>query len=98
MATRNLGSIDKRHDSDRTREDLLFRGILPIILPRSDRTEDIPCDFRHYRDRNRIERMFNKLKQLRRTATRYDKTRKSFLAFLNLAVVKFWLLSFVNKT
>ena len=89
---------DKGYDSDRIRENLLFRGILPVIPPRSNRTEDIPCDFRRYRDRNRIERMFNKLKQFRRIATRYDKTRKSFLAFLNLAAVKLWLPSFVNRT
>ncbi|WP_259650294.1 transposase [Gluconacetobacter diazotrophicus] len=76
----------------------LFRGILPVIPPRSNRTQDIPCDFRRYRDRNRIERMFNRLKQFRRIATRYDKTRKSFLAFLNLAAVKLWLPSFVNRT
>ncbi|MBV1835075.1 transposase [Novacetimonas pomaceti] len=48
---------DKGYDSDRIRENLLFRGILPVIPPRSNRTEDIPCDFRHYRDRNRIELM-----------------------------------------
>lgn len=89
---------DRGYDSDRIRENLLFRGILPVIPPRSNRTEDIPCDFRRYRDRNRIERMFNKLKQFRRIATRYDKTRKSFRAFLNLAAVKLWLPSFVNRT
>ncbi|MBB3884279.1 hypothetical protein GGR01_003145 [Acetobacter oeni] len=32
--------------------------------------------------------MFSKLKQFRRIATRYDKTRKSFHAFLSLAAVK----------
>ncbi|WP_216825257.1 IS5 family transposase [Komagataeibacter saccharivorans] len=89
---------DKGYDSDRIRENLLFRGILPVIPPRSNRIEDISCDFRRYRDRNRIERMFNKLKQFRRIATRYDKTRKSFLAFLNLAAVKLWLPFFVNRT
>nr|WP_255520135.1 MULTISPECIES: IS5 family transposase [Gluconobacter] len=89
---------DRGYDSDRIRENLLFRGILPVIPPRSKRTEDIPCDFRRYRDRNRIERMFNKLKQFRRIATRYDKTRKSFFALLNPAVVKLWLPSFVNRT
>jgi len=36
-------------------------------------------------DRNRIERLFNRLKQFRRVATRYDKTQKSFAAFLVLA-------------
>nr|WP_264986214.1 IS5 family transposase [Novacetimonas hansenii] len=89
---------DKGYDSDRIRETLLFRGILPVIPSRSNRKENIPCDFRCYRDRNRIERMFNKLKQFRRIATRYDKTRKSFLAFLNLAAIKLWLPSFVNRT
>ncbi|WP_200898362.1 hypothetical protein [Gluconobacter oxydans] len=43
------------YDSDRIRENLLSRGILPVILPRSNRKEDIPCDFRCYRDRNHIE-------------------------------------------
>ena len=89
---------DKGYDSDRIRENLLFRGILPVIPPRSNRTQDIPCDFRRYRDRNRIERMFNRLKQFRRIATRYDKTRKSFLAFLNLTAAKLWLPFFVNRT
>ncbi|WP_418610989.1 IS5 family transposase [Gluconobacter cerinus] len=89
---------DKGYDSDRIRENLLVRGILPIIPPRSNRTEDIPCNFRCSRDRNRIERMFNKLKQFRRIPTRYDKTRKSVLAFLNLAAVKLWRSSFVNRT
>lgn len=35
-------------------------------------------DYRRYKDRNRIERMFGKLKQQRRIATRYDKTVLSF--------------------
>ncbi|MCI1567414.1 MAG: hypothetical protein LKH73_09945 [Acetobacter peroxydans] len=72
--------------------------MLPVIPPRSNRTEDIPCDFRSYKDRNRIEQMFNKLKQFRRIATRDDRTRKSFLAFLNLAAIKLRLPSFVNRT
>ncbi|MFK4821886.1 IS5/IS1182 family transposase, partial [Ochrobactrum quorumnocens] len=44
------------------------------------------------------ERMFNRLKQFRRIATRYDKTRKSFEAFLAIAAVKIWLPHFVNMT
>jgi transposase len=38
-----------------------------------------------YRERNKIERLFGKLKQCRRVATRYDKTARNFLAFLHLA-------------
>ncbi|MEA4837254.1 MAG: transposase, partial [Rhodospirillaceae bacterium] len=45
-----------------------------------------------------IERMFNRLKQFRRIATRYDKTAKSFLGFLHLAAAKLWLPAFVNRT
>ncbi|MBS1079040.1 transposase [Gluconobacter kondonii] len=55
-------------------------------------------DWRRYEDRNRIERMFNKLKQMRRIATRYDKTALSFMSFLNIAAARLWIESFVNET
>jgi transposase len=87
---------DKGYDSDAVRENLLIQGILPIIPPKSNRRETIACDFRRYRDRNRIERMFGHLKQFRRVATRYDKTALSFASFLNLAAVRKWLPHFVN--
>jgi len=41
--------------------------------------------------------MFNKLKQFRRIATRYDKTAVSFLGFLALAAAKMWMPNFVNR-
>jgi len=41
--------------------------------------------------------MFNRLKQFRRIATRYDKTARSFLGFLCLAAAKLWIPSFVNR-
>ena len=80
------------------RQSLLIRGILPIIPPKSNRREPIACDFRRYRDRNRIERMLGFLKHQRRIATRYDKTALSFASFLNLAAVRRWLRYFVNVT
>lgn len=87
---------DKGYDGDRFRESLLIRGILPIIPPRSNRKVPEHPDYRRYRDRNRIERMFAKLKQQRRIATRYDKTVLSFESFLNLAAARLWLKAFVN--
>ncbi|MCK7615592.1 IS5/IS1182 family transposase, partial [Roseibium sp. CAU 1639] len=39
-----------------------------------------------------------KVKQFRRIATRYDKTKASFAAFLNLAAARIWLQDFVNRT
>lgn len=73
-----------------------MRDILPVILPRVNRKKPVPCDFHRYRDRNRIERMFNPLKQFRRVATCYDKTAVSYLGFLCLAAVKLWLPHLVN--
>jgi transposase len=81
---------------NRFRESLLIRGTLPIIPSRSNRKVQEHPDHRRYRDRNRVERMFGKLKQQRRIATRYDKTVLSFESFFNLAATRLWLKSFVN--
>ena len=89
---------DKGYDGDAVRQSLLLVGISPVIPPKSNRREPIPCDFGAYKDRNRIERMFNKVKQFRRIATRYDKTKASFAAFLNLAAARIWLRDFVNRS
>ena len=85
---------DKGYDGDSFRENLLMRGILPVIPPRSNRKSPEHPDYRRYKDRNRVERMFGKLKQQRRIATRYDKTVLSFESFLNLAAARLWLKAF----
>lgn len=89
---------DKGYDSDEVRARLLLKGILPVIPPKANRKQPIACDFRAYKDRNRVERMFNRLKQFRRIATRYDKTAVSFLGFLALAAAKLWMPTYVNRT
>ena len=89
---------DKGYDSDQVRCTLLMKGVLPVIPPKANRKEALACDFRAYRDRNRIERMFNHLKQARRIATRYDKTAVSFLGFLHIAASRLWLKHYVNRT
>ena len=88
---------DKGYDGDDVRSSLLMQEILPVIPSKANRREPIACDFKAYKDRNRIERMFNRLKQFRRIATRYDKTALSFIGFLCLAAAKLWLPSFVNR-
>lgn len=97
VAKPRLFLADKGYDGDSVREELLIHGIRPVIPPKANRKVPPFCDYRAYRDRNRIERMFNRLKQFRRIATRYDKTRKSFEAFLVLAAAKIWLPDFVNR-
>ena len=87
---------DKGFDGDDVRSSLLLRGISPVIPPKANRVDPPSCDFRAYKDRNRIERMFSRLKQFRRIATRYDKTKLSYAGFLALAAAQIWLPAFVN--
>ncbi|WP_416046644.1 transposase [Haematospirillum sp. H1815] len=68
-----------------------------MIPPRSNRSQPLACNILRYRDLNRIERMFNRLKLFRRIATRYDKMAKSFLGFLHLTAAKLWLPGFVKR-
>ncbi len=88
---------DKGYDSNHIRQSLLIHGILPVIPSKANRREPVPHNRDVYKQRNLVERMFNKLKQFRRIATRYDKTRKSFMAFLCIASAKLWIPSFVNR-
>jgi transposase len=44
-----------------------------------------------YRARNLVERFFNRIKQCRRVATRYDKLAANYLAFVKLASIRIWL-------
>jgi putative transposase len=76
---------DKAYDADRLIETLSNRRITVVIPPTASRAIRRPCDFALYRERNLIERFFNKLKQYRAIATRYDKLARNFLAGVHLA-------------
>ena len=56
-----------------------------MILAKKGRRTPALHDWREYRLRNQIERLFNKLKNWRRVATRYDKSKSSYLGFVSLA-------------
>ena len=75
---------DKAFDADSFVELLQRKAITPVIPPKSNRKNPRPCDFALYKERNLIERFFNKLKQFRAIATRYDKTARNFLAAIQL--------------
>ena len=51
-----------------------------------------------YRERNLIERFFNKLKHFRRIATRFDKLARNFLAAVLLASTRLWLRAYESTT
>jgi transposase len=84
---------DKAYDADRVRAQIRAQGAIPNIPSRSHRRRKFRWTKAFYRERNHIERFFNKLKQNRRIATRYDKLGATFFAFVKLAAVRIWLRS-----
>jgi len=76
--------MDKGYDSHGIREQLLAHDIVPVIPPKSNRTAAIDYDHDPYKLREKVERFFNKLKQFRRIATRYEKLSQTFLALIHL--------------
>jgi transposase len=83
---------DKGYDSDALRRLVEANGTMPNIPPKSNRRWK-PCFSPVlYRDRNAIERMFCRLKDFRRIATRYDRLATNFLAAVCIAAaVSYWL-------
>ena len=76
---------DKAYDADPLLATLAARDIAPVIPPKANRKAPRACDFALYRERNLVERFFNKLKHFRAIATRYDKLARNFLAGIQLA-------------
>jgi transposase len=92
MSTTDLVHGDKGYDTDAVRRKIEAKGAAPNIPPRSNRVWK-PCFSPHlYRHRNAIERMFGRLKDFRRIATRYDRLARNFLAALCIAAaISYWL-------
>ena len=80
-------AMDKAYDSNALRAQLDAKGVTPVIPPQSNRLKIIIYDQEAYQQRNQVERLFNKLKQFRRVATRYEKLKNNFLAFVTLALI-----------
>ncbi len=89
---------DRGYDSDHIRETLEDKGTATVIPTRRNRKGQMPVDGHIYALRNRIERCFNKLKNSRRLATRYDKTAASYQGFVHIAAIRIWMRAFVNAT
>jgi transposase len=83
---------DKAYDADSLRRWLKARRIKAVIPSTASRTKPYPLDRVCYRRRNVIERLFCRLKNWRRLATRYDRLARNYLAALALvAVVSEWI-------
>ena len=83
---------DKAYDGGDLHADIANRDAPPVIPNKTNRKRLYPFDAEAYRDRNVIERMFCRLKDFRRIATRYDKLAQNFLSAIYLAaLVAYWL-------
>jgi transposase len=83
---------DKGYDSNAIRRQVEALGTMPNIPPKKNRKWKNCFSPALYKDRNAIERMFCRLKDFRRIATRYDRLAKNFLAAIQIAaIVSYWL-------
>ena len=81
---------DRAYDSAELREQLDERGTKPVIPNRCNRKQQFSFSKRLYKLRWRIENAFNRLKDFRRIATRYDKLARNYLASVCLAAALVW--------
>jgi transposase len=82
---------DKGYDSDAFVLAINGIGAKAVIPPRSNRKEPRCYDEELYKERNLIERYFQKLKHYRRVATRYERLAINYCAMLALVSTVIWL-------
>ena len=84
---------DKGYDAGWIREKIEAQDAAPNIPDKSNRKERHCFSKILYKERNKVERFFNKIKHYRRIATRYEKLGANFLAMVKLAAIRLWLRS-----
>jgi transposase len=82
---------DKGYDSDAFVEIIKGGGATPVIPPRSNRKTPRDYDKDIYKERNLVERLFQKLKGYRRVATRYERLALNYMTMLSLVSILIWL-------
>lgn len=87
----NAVLADKAYDSNALRAIIADMGAEAVIPSNRCRKIAIPHDVITYKQRNRIERCFGRLKHFRRFATRYDRRTIHFAGFIHLAAAMIWL-------
>lgn len=81
---------DRAYDANSLRAELAQRHIKAVIPSNPTRKHPYRYDKAAYKGRNVIERMFCRLKDFRRIATRYDKLARNFLSAVLLAATITW--------
>jgi transposase len=82
---------DKGYDSDAFVEAIKRIGAEVVIPSKKNRRQPRPLDRHLYKDRNLVERFFQKLKQFRRIATRYERLARNYQSMLSLVSAVIWL-------
>jgi transposase len=82
---------DRAYDSDALHALLKNRGATANVKLMPHRLNPPAFNKKLYRERNLVERFFNKLKHFRAIATRYDKRDDNYLASVKLASIRIWL-------
>ena len=78
---------DRAYDSDTIRALSAAANKEAVIPPRSNRVDPPNYDREKYKQRNKVERLFNRLKHFRAVATRYDKLASMFLGGILAALI-----------
>ena len=78
---------DKGYTSRAFRTYLHRKHICCTIARRSNERHRGTFNKQHYRKRNIVERLINRLKQFRRIATRYEKRASNFSAMITIAAI-----------
>ena len=81
---------DMGYDALELRQTLAFQGTATVIPTNPTHKHKWPIDLQTYKERNLVERMFGRLKDLRRIATRYDKLASNFVSAIALVAVVIW--------
>ena len=87
---------DRGYDSAKILAYIQYWQALACIPPRKNKTYPQKYNKTLYKNRNQIERFFQRLKNFRRIATRYDKLPSSFLAFGHIAAISILVPKFAN--
>ena len=90
LPSRFVVHADSADDSNRIRDLIEEQGAVPKIPPKSNRRWKSCFSQTLYKGRNAIERMFCRVKDCRRIATRYDKLATHFLGNIHLAAAIMW--------
>jgi transposase len=78
---------DKAYDISAFRDQLKKNGCEAVIPSKSNRKEFIEHDRHIYKERNIVERFFQKIKRFRRIATRFDKTARMYMTGVALVSI-----------